>query len=692
MPTLSGFSPVAIFLLTTSPVLAAGRDLDSKLHHLRAGDQREWADFPAEAEGPRLTVRFTASSNKTEHALRFRQQDVRQTWRLTLNGKEQGRLISDENDMVIFLPVPAGALSDGENTLRIEATGKVSDDIRVGEIALDERPVADVLSEATVDVADVEEQPDAKRAPVPCRITVLSDRGALMAVGAKSDDHLAVRPGVIYTADGKARFGLPAGSYSIYAGRGFEYGIDSTKVILKPGDVAKKTLTIRREVPTGNHASCDTHVHTLTHSGHGDATMEERVITIAGEGIELPVATDHNKQIDYAPNAEKLGVRRYFTPIIGNEVTSLVGHVNIFPVMAGGPAPNHEVKDWKNLFAEIAGKTAAQVMILNHPRDQHLGFRPFGPEHHLGITGENLDGWELQATAMEVVNSGAQQTDVMRLYRDWFGLLNRGLSVTAIGASDSHDVSRYIVGQARTYVKCKHDRPGEIEVNEVVKSFREGRVSVSCGLLTEIRVNDKYGPGDTVAVNGDVRVDVRVLGPSWTTADHVALYANGVKIKEAAINDGKRAGVKCSGSWTLPRPKHDVHLVAIATGPADTGLYWPIARPYQPTSQFVNKRVSGSTGAVWLDADGDGKQTSAFEYALRLHNAAGKWQTMIPKLADYDEAVAAQAAGILQISGVSADDPDVRAAARTAGAHVERAFTQFAEAWRESRIARRERQ
>ena len=112
---------------------------------------------------------------------------------------------------------------------------------------------------------------------------------------------------MIYTADGTARFGLPAGEYTLYAGRGFEYGIDSVRVSLKPGDTARKELTIRREVPTPGYVACDTHVHTLTHSGHGDATDVERAITLAGEGIELPIATDHNMQVDYHAAAVKAG-------------------------------------------------------------------------------------------------------------------------------------------------------------------------------------------------------------------------------------------------------------------------------------------------------------------------------------------------------------------------------------------------
>ena len=71
----------------------------------------------------------------------------------------------------------------------------------------------------------------------------------------------------------------------------------------------------------------------------------------------------------------------------------------------------------------------------------------------------------------------------------------------------------------------------------------------------------------------------------------VELFANGHKIREARIKDGKREGIKWSGEWTLPRFKHDVHLVAIASGPGVTDLFWPIARPYQPTSPVADSRV-----------------------------------------------------------------------------------------------------
>jgi hypothetical protein len=670
---------VLIAAIGVPPSSAKERVLDPQMHHLRVGAEREWTDFPVNAEGPSLTLRFKAEPNDHEWTLLLRQQDVRLTWKVLLNGKETGRLLNDENDTILYLRIPTGTLIAGENALCIEQVGKGGDDIRVGAITLDNRPVDQVLSETSVEIAVTE-----AGQPIPCRLTVVNADGALMTVGAKSNNTLAVRPGVIYTSTGKARFGLPTGDYTIYAGRGFEYSLDSVRIKVSPGDAVQKSLAIRKDVPTRGWVGSDTHIHTLTHSGHGDCTIEERMITLAGEGIELPIATDHNKHIDFAATAVKLDVRKYFTPVVGNEVTTAFGHFNIFPVRADAPLPDHKLKDWKSISESIRQQTNAKVIILNHPRDLHSAFRPFGPERHVGLSGERFDGWELPANAMEVVNSGAQQTDFMRLFYDWFGLLNRGVFLTPVGASDSHDVSRFLVGQGRTYIRSRSDRPDEIDVEEVVENFLHGRVMVSCGLLTEITVNGKYGPGDLVPRSDKVKVAVRVLGPNWVKADKIELYANGHKIREAKIAFMEnKFGVKWAGEWVLPRFRHDVHLVAIASGPGVTDLYWPIAKPYQPTSPKVNRRVIGATGAVWIDGDGDGRRSSASAYAQRLLKAHGP-QKVIATLAEYDEAVAVQVASSLRARGISLDID----AARKAGDHVARGFLAYAEAYRECEVAR----
>jgi putative heme-binding domain-containing protein len=677
-----------VLLVAITPASAAERFVTERLHHLRVGGNREWSEFPPQAEASRLQLSFDAEKNAAEATLRLCQQDVKQVWKVRVNQTDVGKLLQDENDTVLFLPLPPGTLRTGANVLSIEQVGRAADDIRVGQIAIDPRRRSDVLTEATVRVTVRDATGAGAPVLTPCRITVVDSSGALATTGAVSTGDLGVRPGVIYTSKGEAEFGLAAGEYTIYAGRGVEYGIDSARISVKPGDRVEKQLTIRREFSTAGYISCDPHIHTLTYSGHGDATIGERVLTIAGEGIELPIATEHNRHVDYDAAARKHGVRQYFTPVVGNEVTTAVGHFNIFPVLAGGPAPDFNLKNGPAIFKSIAERTAAGAIILNHPRDIHSGFRPFGPQRHNAVTGQNADDWLLRASAVEVVNSGAQQTDPLKPFRDWFALLNRGALLTPVGASDSHDVSRYIVGQARTYIRCADHDPGMVPVKNAVESFLAGKVLVSCGLFTEIRVNGRYSAGDIAPRSEAVEVEVRVLGPGWVTAERVALYANGIEVHQAKITEGNRAGVKWSGTWKLPPRNQDVHLAAIATGPPVEQLYWPIAKPYQPTSPEVRKQVIGATGAVWVDGDGDGERTSAFEYAKRLwFKSDHQPQRFVSTLAEYDEAVASQAAGLLVAGGVALDETALQAAANKAGPHVERGFRAFLEAWREMKIA-----
>jgi hypothetical protein len=682
---------MAVLACYSPSARAAEQVLTAKLHHLRSGAVREWADFPDQAEAADLRLTFTSRANAADQTLRLRHRDVKQTWKLRVNDREIGRLPPDENDTITFWSLPPNTLKDGVNSLVVLSDDKTSDDVVIGDVRIDDRPRAEVLGEARVEVTVTE---SAGGRALPCRLTVVQAGGALMTTDAVSRDGLAVRPGVIYTATGAAEFRLPAGKYTVYAGRGFEYNAAATEIVLQSGEAAVRKLTLRREVSTEGYVACDTHCHTLTLSGHGDATLAERMVTIAGEGIELPIATDHNVHADYEQAAQTAGVRAYFTPVVGNEVTTpRMGHFNIFPIAAGANVVNHGAVSWLEFFREIRDRPDVSVVVLNHPRDIHGGYRPFGPEHHLSLVGENLDGWTLEANALEAVNSGALQSDVMQVYRDWFGLLNRGLRITPVGASDSHDVSRYILGQGRTYIRCDDRDAATIDVAATCRSLAAGRALVSLGLLCEITVDGRHGSGDLVTPSGEVEVAVRVLGPSWSKATHVALYANGVKIREAEISDGagilNEPGHKWQGIWRLPKFKKDVHLAAIATGPAVKELFWPIPRPYQPSSPVWHSCVVGSTGAVWIDADGSGRFNPAFEYATRLVDEAGTdFAKLLSRLTEYDEAVAAQAARIVHIRKLKTSAELLEAATRTESAAIRDGFQAYVDAWKESETAR----
>ena len=637
--------------------------VDKKMHHLRNGEVQEWSAFPIKADHQELLIRFSGNKNDNEQTLYLRQYDVKLNWRILINDHDIGSLVTDEKDLIAYYKIPSGILQSGDNHLQIKTADAVSDDIMVGEIVLDNRPVTTLLSEATVKIDVFDEQ----NVILPSHITIVNDKGALQTVSAEEKEHLAIRPGNVYTANGKASFSMPAGTYTIYAGRGFEYGIDSVKLVLKTGDRFHKKIILKREVPTEGWISSDTHIHTYTHSGHGDATDKDRVITIAGEGVELPVITDHNAHIDLQQEALANGVRKYFTPVVGNEVTTKVGHFNIFPITPGETVADHRAEDWNSLSNNIKKESSEKAIILNHARDIHIGFRPHDPKLFISAAGMRKDHEKFFANAMEVLNSGSQQTDIMQLFRDWFAMLNHGQFITPVGSSDSHDVSRFIVGQGRTYVRSDDQDPGKINVEQAVKNFLQGKVMVSAGLLTEITVNEKFGPGDVVSSADEITVSVRVLGPGWTKAERVTIYANGIKIREESIKDGTVSGVKWADTWQLNLPKHDIFLVAIAEGPGNNMPFWSIAKPFQHESPEWQPKVIGSTGAVWIDADKNGKRNCAYDYASELFS---KTKTdpvkLVRSLAVYDQAIAVQAAVLLWQKGNDLREEPISRALRNA--------------------------
>ena len=666
------------------------------MHHLRADGPREWSAFPKKPEGPSLELKFLATSNVNSCTLSLRQQDVKQTWHVSLNDQKLGQLSIDENDMVVYFEISKGWLLQGENTLRIEQPQDAQssiDDIRVGEVQIQSRPIKDVLNEGNLELEIVDAD---SHELLPARLTIVGSSGALQTTGASSGQHLAVRPGTIYTSNGVAKFGLPAGQYTIYAGRGFEYSLASTQVSILPDETVTKKLKIRREVPTPGYVACDTHVHTRTHSGHGDATVEERMITLAAEGIEMPIATDHNVNIDHRPFAKAQRVQKYFTPVIGNEVTTEVGHFNVFPVAINAKPPNHRLKEWKSIFSEIYGTPGVRVAILNHGRDLHSGVRPLGPKLHNAAVGENVKEWSPGMNAMEVINSSATQTETLQLLYDWMAFLNRGRQITPVGSSDSHDVLRHFVGQGRTYIRCDDRDPGNIDIGSAVDSFIEGRVLVSYGLLAELTVNGKYRSGDLARVGpGDVAIDVRVLGPDWVQADRVRLYANGWLIRDETISDDEQtalaAGIKWEGQWNLDLPSHDIHLVAIATGPGIDQPYWKTAKPYQSTSPNWKPQVLACSGAVWLDVDGDGRKTSAYDYATRLWTDGDKeLSELLAALDRYDRSVVVQAAHLYQSSGKSWLAPESQEQLKNANRETQAGVREYVEAWRANQLAPRD--
>ena len=313
--------------------------LDAASHHLGTPGKTEWDEFAASpAEGRSLEVRFNAEVNRGEATLSIRQRGVKLPWRVRLNGRDLGGLLMMEEPLVLTLPVPAGALHDGANVVAI-ASPPGNDDVVVGELTLDPRPVAEALGEAFLDVQV--RDADAPL-PIPCRITVVDERGAL-APSVRAARTRAWPSAQAWPTPPTVRpaWAFLAAATPCTRPAALSMAWPGARSTSQSGPIATVPLAIRREVATPGLAACDTHVHTFTHSGHGDQPFEERVVTLAGEGIELPIATDHNYLTDLRPAAVLAGVADAFTPVIGDEVTTRRGHFNAFSFAPAEPVPGY---------------------------------------------------------------------------------------------------------------------------------------------------------------------------------------------------------------------------------------------------------------------------------------------------------------------------------------------------------------
>ena len=682
-----------LVLFADSAPAAAIKPIVSETIHL-GGSTPEWSIFAGRvAHGQDLRVKFEGAANEEEQTMFIRQDDVKQDWDVVLNGRKLGELFLAEADLVHALPVPPKTLKDGENELQISA--RTADDILIHSVGIADAPRTNAVGGGLVRVKVA----DDRGIGLPARLTILDENGSLAALQTGVETNVTARPGVVYTLDGSASFSVRPGTYRIYATRGPEYSLGSEEITVGE-EVEIVEFTLSREVNTTNWVASDTHIHTLTYSHHGDALLTERLITLAGEGIELPVATEHNAHSDYLTTAKEMGLGKLFTVVTGNEVTTKRGHFNIFPVLLEEKPVDHKIEHWPDLLGKIRQSRDVRVTILNHPTDMHSGFTPLAATNFNRVTGKNLRGdFNFSFDAIEVVNSGAMRSDWMEPFRCWFALLNRGLKVTGVGASDSHDVSRFIVGQGRTYIQGEDADPAKLNVPQLCDSLKRGHAVVSLGLFPRLAISDApdaldapslttglvkadaSGPGDLHQGSSkffEITASVdfaRWMNPQNRTV--ATLYENGQPKLVFPMNIPKQAGKPITFKARFPKPKADAWYVLIAEAPGMTNAYWSIARPYQPSSPEWNPTMIGATNPIYLDANGDGLYSSPRQTALHLGEQYASPHDIIMALDQHNWGVATQMAELLHEARVNLTAAEFNPRIARAAPHVQQAISDY---------------
>lgn len=203
------------------------------------------------------------------------------------------------------------------------------------------------------------------------------------------------------TASGEGSVDVEPGRYVLRVSRGPEYslyedrGDDGKGFVMAPGAVRNVEAPLVHEVDTQGWMSADMHLH-ATPSFDSGMPLPRRVTTVASEGVEFALATDHDAETDYGPVLAGLQLREHVKSAVSAEITTLEqGHFIGFPMVYDQlDVPTHGAHDWT---CESGGEIIQGIrqtvppdkemfLTVAHPRD---GF--FGYIDQLGVDGFTMN-------------------------------------------------------------------------------------------------------------------------------------------------------------------------------------------------------------------------------------------------------------------------------------------------------------
>jgi hypothetical protein len=145
-------------------------------------------------------------------------------------------------------------------------------------------------------------------------------------------------------------------------------------------------------------------------------------------------------------------------------------------------------------------------------------------------------------------------------------MLDRGLSATGVGTSDSHGLIGDEPGYARTliYVGAGKDVPGGTSRDDVIDALHRHRALTTNAPFIEMTIGDHMVGDTVVAQGGGVDVAIRVRTPSWAKVDRLVLYANSAIVADQTIPASQGTDYETRIHLALTQ---DSWVVAEATGP-----------------------------------------------------------------------------------------------------------------------------
>lgn len=381
-------------------------------------------------------------------------------------------------------------------------------------------------------------------------------------------------------------FPLPPADYEVVVSRGPEYSIHRERVTLASGVTTTVHATLVKVVDTSGFVAADYHVH-LINSFDCSITRDDRIHTMAAEGVEYFVASDHDFITDLRPDVERLGLGSYLHAVMSSEITTFnLGHFNAWPLQRNPESYTGGAIDWgragtpagkdfpslgsydlspAELFTAIRARIAPEadggIVQVNHLNDATLGFftlagidtrasppRSFTPPALIrqnpaieNLYDDNYDTLELWVVGSREETSLLQDANL----GDWFNLLNQGRIKTATADSDTHTTAIVQAGGPRNFVASSSDEPRDLDDVELAESVRQGRTIGSNAPFLRVTVEGDGGataglglgaPRLVAAMSHAATLHLTVQSPAWAEFDTVEVFANAVPLQMSDKN------------------------------------------------------------------------------------------------------------------------------------------------------------
>ncbi|MCB9681677.1 MAG: CehA/McbA family metallohydrolase [Alphaproteobacteria bacterium] len=325
---------------------------------------------------------------------------------------------------------------------------------------------------------------------------------------------------------GRVDLPVEPGTYDVTVWRGTVFEVHTEQVTVTSG--ATTTVDARDVLPAFNAPDwlrVDTHVHAVP-SFDGKLSPTDRALSLAGTGVQVWFASEHDVAVDRAPGVAALGLDEVLHTVGSVEVTPWVrGHVNIFPNQADPDARAGGAWPW---WEELGTTTTEQFerLLAHHPGVMVQVNHPFSPgmPQLAGWSPGHIDHpdlWWDGFDALEVIVPGMTPRG-LELYLD---LVNHGITPAVTGSTDSHDHITNDPGLLGTWAQVHEtsDTIGHPFDELVAAAFAARRTVATNGPLLQL----DPPPGTTLTA--PTTLTVRAHAPSWMPVERVVLYTNGVR-------------------------------------------------------------------------------------------------------------------------------------------------------------------